>query len=120
VLGALVEKISGESLQEFTQRRVFRPLKMSETTYLPGEDLRKRAAPTERRGDEWLKGKVHDPRANKLGGIAGHAGLFSTANDLALYADALLRHGEGIMQKSTWLETTKPRTVPGRDNNGKP
>jgi CubicO group peptidase (beta-lactamase class C family) len=93
---------------------------MSETTYLPGEDLRKRAAPTERRADEWLRGKVHDPRADKLGGIAGHAGLFSTANDLALYADAMLRSGEGIMQKSTWLEMTKPRTVPGRDNNGKP
>lgn len=123
VLAELVKKVSGQNIHEFSQQHIFQPLGMKETTYLPGEDLCKRAAPTEKRGEAWMQGEVHDPRAYKLGGIAGHAGLFSTARDLAIYASAMLGRGEyadmRIMQEETWREMTTPRKVPGRNNEGK-
>src|SRR5207237_4732531 len=59
-------------------------------TFRPSVSLQKRCAPTERREGRWMCGEVHDPRAYQLGGVAGHAGLFSTADDLALYARMLL------------------------------
>lgn len=123
VLAELVKKASGQNVHEFSQQHVFQPLGMKETTYLPGEELRKRAAPTERRGDAWIRGEVHDPRAFKLDGIAGHAGLFSAAEDLAIYASAILGRGEysgvRIMKEESWQEMTTPRTVPGRKDDGK-
>jgi CubicO group peptidase (beta-lactamase class C family) len=123
VLAELVKKVSGQNIHEFSQHHIFQPLGMKETTYLPGEELRKRAAPTEKRGDAWMRGEVHDPRAYKLGGIAGHAGLFSTAEDLAIYASAMLGRGEysgvRIMQEATWREMTTARKVPGRNNEGR-
>lgn len=94
VLGELVRRVSGEDVHQFTARRLFGPLEMTETGYLPADELRSRAAPTERRNDHWIQGEVHDPRAYALGGIAGHAGLFSTAEDLAVYAQMLLGRGE--------------------------
>jgi CubicO group peptidase (beta-lactamase class C family) len=97
---------------------------MEETTYLPGDALKQRAAPTEQREERWMQGEVHDPRAYKLGGIAGHAGLFSTAEDLAIYASAMLGKGEydgvRILQEETWKNMTTPRKVPGRLKNGDP
>jgi len=93
VLGKLVERVAGKTVHEFSQERSFRPLGMSETGYLPDQRLRQRAAPTEKRDDHWMQGEVHDPRAYLLGGIAGHAGLFSTAEDLALYAQMMLGRG---------------------------
>jgi CubicO group peptidase (beta-lactamase class C family) len=124
VLAELVKKISGQNVHEFSQQHIFAPLGMKETTYLPGEALRQRAAPTEKRGDAWMRGEVHDPRAYKLGGIAGHAGLFSTAEDLAIYASAMLGRGEyagvRIMKEDTWRDMTTARQVPGRNNDGKP
>ncbi|REJ90101.1 MAG: class A beta-lactamase-related serine hydrolase [Planctomycetota bacterium] len=98
VLGELVERISGQSVHEFSQQQIFEPLGMTETGYLPDQELRRRAAPTEKRDGEWIRGSVHDPRAHHLGGVAGHAGLFSTAADLAIYAQMLLGEGqyEGI------------------------
>ncbi|MHB8973397.1 MAG: exo-beta-N-acetylmuramidase NamZ domain-containing protein [Pirellulaceae bacterium] len=95
VLGELVRRVSGEGLDQFSQQQLFRPLGMRETTFLPGESLRARAAPTEKREDRWMQGEVHDPRAYLLGGIAGHAGLFSSAEDLALYAQMMLDRGTG-------------------------
>ncbi|NLX99774.1 MAG: DUF1343 domain-containing protein [Rhodopirellula sp.] len=94
VLGKLVEKISGEPLDVFARHRIFQPLGMTATGYLPPGALRCRAVPTERRDDGWMVGEVHDPRAYLLGGVAGHAGLFSTAGDLAVYAQMLLNHGQ--------------------------
>lgn len=94
LLGEIVRKVSGQPLNEFAQENIFSPLGMCETCYLPNTSLRKRAAPTEKRNGEWIAGEVHDPRAHKLGGVAGHAGLFSTANDLAIYATMLLNGGE--------------------------
>jgi len=96
VLGKLVEQLSGKNVHEFSQEQIFQPLKMCETGYVPAERLRQRAAPTEQRAGSWIQGEVHDPRAYLLDGIAGHAGLFSTADNMAIYASMLLN--EGSMQ----------------------
>lgn len=93
VLGRLIEKKSNLSLQEFSQEHFFEPLHMTETSYLPPESLWPRTAPTELRNGAWIKGQVHDPRAFAMGGMAGHAGLFSTASDLAIFAQMLLDQG---------------------------
>lgn len=94
VLGELVRRVSGEDLHQFTARRLFGPLQMTESGYLPADELRQRTAPTERRDEHWMQGEVHDPRAFAMGGVAGHAGLFSTAEDLAIYAQMILGRGE--------------------------
>jgi CubicO group peptidase (beta-lactamase class C family) len=93
VLGEIVERVSGKPLDEFSRERIFTPLGMSETGFNPDSDLKDRAAPTQERKGEWMRGEVHDPRAYKLGGVAGHAGLFSTAEDLARYAQMLVNVG---------------------------
>ena len=116
-LGFLVEHVSAKSLNEFTQRNIFRPLGMSETGYLPGDDLRQRAAPTEKRDGHWMRGEVHDPRAYELGGVAGHAGLFSTANDLSKYARMVLGQGafqgNRVLSEETIERMLTSRPVPG-------
>ena len=94
VLGEIVERVSGKTLDAFAKERIFTPLGMSETGFNPPADLKHRAAPTQERNGEWMRGEVHDPRAYKLGGVAGHAGLFSTAEDLARYAQMLMSNGE--------------------------
>jgi CubicO group peptidase (beta-lactamase class C family) len=93
VLGELVRKVSGLNVHEFSQQNIFGPLGMTETSYVPAEPLRTRAAPTEQRDGQWIRGQVHDPRAYRLEGIAGHAGLFSTARDVAVYAQMMLQRG---------------------------
>lgn len=93
VLGELVRRVSGMGLDQFVQERVFQPLGMAESRFLPDDALRARAAVTEQRDGRWMQGEVHDPRAHLLGGVAGHAGLFSTADDLALYAQMFLDGG---------------------------
>ena len=117
VLAEIVRRISGQDVHAFTQQHVFGPLAMTETTYLPPDQLKARAAPTEKRNDQWMQGEVHDPRAYELGGVAGHAGLFSTAENMAVYGQMLLRWGTyanvQVMQRSTIEEMIKPRTVPG-------
>jgi CubicO group peptidase (beta-lactamase class C family) len=95
VLGFVVEAIVHEPLDRFVRRRIFAPLAMTSTTYRPDAVLRSRAAPTERNGSRGhpLKGEVHDGDAYALGGVSGHAGLFSTAADLARFAQMLLDGG---------------------------
>ena len=96
ILGLLVEVVSGEPLDKFLTRRVFEPLGMNETMYRPADSLRYRIAPTEvtpPRGYP-LRGEVHDENAYALGGVAGHAGLFSTAADLSVFAQMMLNGGE--------------------------
>src|SRR5437667_1747439 len=96
VLGLLVEVVAGEPLDKFLNRRVFEPLGMNETMYRPADSLKYRIAPTEvtpPRGYP-LRGEVHDENAYALGGVAGHAGLFSTAADLAVFAQMMLNGGE--------------------------
>ena len=95
VLGMIVEAVSGERLDVFLERRVFGPLGMHDTFYRPADSLRYRIAPTEvapPRGHP-LQGEVHDENAYALGGIAGHAGLFSTAADLSIFAQMMLNGG---------------------------
>lgn len=115
VLGELVRRVSHESLADFSRRQIFCPLGMCETSYLPNESLRLRAAPTERRNNAWMQGEVHDPRAHLMQGVAGHAGLFSTARDLAKYAAAMANGGElwggRILCPCTWSDMTTPREV---------
>ena len=117
VLGELVRRVAGEDLDQFITRRLFQPLGLDNTRFLPGEDLRLRAAPTEMRDGHWMQGEVHDPRAFALGGVAGHAGLFSTADDLAVYAQLLLDHGswagKQLLRPETVAEMTRPHKTPG-------
>ncbi len=117
VLGKLVELRSGRSLDAFATEELFAPLRMDETTFHPGEELRARAAPTERREGHWMRGEVHDPRAHLLSGVAGHAGLFSTAKDLSRFARMLLCAGrlEGacVLSPRTIELMTAPHEVGG-------
>lgn len=107
LLGQLVGKVSGEPLDAYLQHHVFGPLQMTETMYNPPASLMPRIAPTEvdpKRGG-LVRGKVHDERAYYLGGVSAHAGLFSSAHDLARFARMYLNGGEldgvRIVQPST-------------------
>jgi CubicO group peptidase (beta-lactamase class C family) len=92
VLTQVVEGIAGQRLDAYLDARVFKPLGMTSTRFLPPSDWRSRIAPTERSQDGTIiLGTVHDENAWKLGGVSGHAGLFSTASDLAKFAEFLLR-----------------------------
>ena len=95
MLGRLVERLSGESLDQYLLNHVFTPLGMNETMYRPPASLKARIAPTEidsvRGGKVW--GVVHDERAYYLGGVSAHAGLFSSAHDLARFARMYLNGG---------------------------
>lgn len=117
VLGEVIRRVSGQSIAEFASENIFRPIGMKDTGYLPGQALGARAATTEQRSGEWLRGVVHDPRAALLNGVAGHAGLFSTADDMALYANMMLSGGEAnsqqILSHRTIDEMTSPRDVAG-------
>jgi uncharacterized protein YbbC (DUF1343 family) len=117
VLGRLVERITGESLDAFTTRVTFAPLGMTETGYRPAAALRGRCAPTEERDGGWMRGDVHDPRCWKLGGVAGHAGLFGTATDLARYATMMLADGSldgaRVLAAPTVATMTRGWRIPG-------
>src|SRR5580658_6284530 len=113
VLGALVERVSGESLDEYAARHIFAPLRMMHTRFLPPAAWRAKIAPTQYDENEhMLRGVVHDPRARRMGGVAGHAGLFSTADDLAKFAQALLDGGDGILSAAAVEKMTSPETPP--------
>lgn len=131
-LGEVVRRASGLSLDEFARRNIFSPLGMRDTGFRPAAALRARIAPTERRrgqmnylgdtsadaaadADKWLRGEVHDPTSYRMGGVAGHAGLFSTARDLATYSQMVLNNGahrgRRILSPLTVMEMTRPRLV---------
>lgn len=93
LLGEIVRRVSGKSLEEFVANEIYRPLKMVDTGYLPHQSLLNRIAPTEVADGKPWRGIVHDPTARHMGGVAGHAGLFLTASDLARYARMLLNYG---------------------------
>jgi CubicO group peptidase (beta-lactamase class C family) len=118
VLGKLVETVSGKPLAEFAKENIYAPLEMSETGFLPVQELRERAAPSEQRDGQWLKGEVHDPRSALLGGVAGHAGLFSTADDLAVYVQMMLGKGyysgTTVLSPATIADMTRPRMIDGK------
>jgi len=93
VLAELVRRVSGEPLDRFTRKRFYQPLGMRETTFNPPAAWRARIAPTQFLKSQMLRGVVHDPRARQLHGVAGHAGLFSTADDLGRFCRMLLGDG---------------------------
>ena len=96
VLGFVIEAVAGESLDHFLHDRVFEPLGMNDTFFRPADSVVYRVAPTEiapPRGYP-VRGEVHDENAYALGGVAGHAGLFSTAADLSIFAQMMLNGGE--------------------------
>lgn len=106
LLGHIVKVVSGKSLSDFLQERLYRPLGMEQTFFNPSTNFVSRIAPTEVvEGKPW-RGIVHDPTARRMGGIAGHAGLFSTAADLAIYCRMLLNMGS-----YHGVEIFKPETV---------
>ncbi|MBV8051698.1 MAG: DUF1343 domain-containing protein, partial [Acidobacteriaceae bacterium] len=112
VLGALVERVSGISLDAYCEQNIFGPLSMSHTRFLPPRSWLPRIAPTQYdEHDTMLHGVVHDPTARRMGGVAGHAGLFSTADDLAKFAE-LLMHGGSVLSPLTIEKMTTPQQPP--------
>ena len=113
MLGEIVQRTSGRLLDKFTRDEIFLPLGMKETRYNPPETLKPRIAPTQKEKENMLRGVVHDPRARLLNGIAGHAGLFSPADDLALYANMILNpsNSKGLSPASV-RTMTQARAVP--------
>ncbi|MGE5244907.1 MAG: serine hydrolase [Betaproteobacteria bacterium] len=133
LLGDIVRRVSGETLDRYARARIFEPLGMHDTMFLPPASLRARIAPTQRcRPLAWpcnqpdapfLRGVVHDPTARRMGGFAGHAGLFSTAADLSRYCRMLLAGGtlDGvrILAPAAVARMTRPSTPRGmRDVRG--
>ncbi len=128
LLGELVRRLSGRSLDEFVAREIFAPLGMSQTRFRPPAEWIPRIAPTEEMDlpegakagsgkGHVLRGVVHDPRARAMGGVAGHAGLFSTAADLATFCRMLLAEGRAVDGKrifsaATVHKMTVPQTPP--------
>ena len=94
LLGEIVRRVSQTPLEIFVQREIYTPLKMTDTGFLPPPEKLFRIAPTEVVAGRPWRGVVHDPTARKMGGVAGHAGLFATASDLARYARMLVNFGE--------------------------
>jgi len=115
-LGAALERIAQESLDLFCQREIFGPLAMTHTTFNPPAEARKRVAPTADERDGFrgkiIQGEVQDENALILGGVAGHAGLFSTAEDLAVFAHSMLSGGRPILRPETVGVFTRRESVP--------
>src|SRR5690349_21429849 len=125
MLGEVVRRVSGMNLNEFVAREVYQPLKMTDTGFLPPASKLPRIAPTEKVNGRVLRGTVHDPTARFMGGVAGHAGLFTTAADLARYARMLLNLGEldgvRIFKPETvrlMTSVQSPESVPARRGLG--
>ncbi|HXU91270.1 MAG TPA: exo-beta-N-acetylmuramidase NamZ domain-containing protein [Methylomirabilota bacterium] len=115
LLGEVVRRVSGVPLDRYVDKHVYKPLGLRDTMFNPPASLRDRIAPTEFHNGRLMIGEVHDPRSRALGGVAGHAGLFSTAADLArlcrmLLADGTL-DGHRILQPTTvrlmWMRSSE-------------
>ncbi len=110
VLGFLVEKVSGMSLNDYAAAKIFAPLGMKDTTFLPPDSWIPRIAPTQYdEAGKMLRGVVHDPTARRMGGVAGHAGLFSTASDLAKFAQNLLSCCPKILTREAIEKMSTPQ-----------
>ena len=106
VLGELVARVSGLPLDLYCARHIFAKLGMKDTGFKPGITQRSRIAPTTYLNGKLLQGEVHDPTAYKMGGVSGHAGLFSTADDLAVFVQMLLNGGS-----ANGAEILKPASI---------
>ncbi len=120
ILGELVCRLSGEPLDAYCAKHIFKPLEMEDTSFTPSPAFRRRIAPTEYQNGtgKMLWGEVHDPIAYNMGGVAGHAGIFSTADDLAIFAQMLLdggrRNDVQILSPLTVETMTTPQSPPDR------
>jgi uncharacterized protein YbbC (DUF1343 family) len=118
LLGEIVHRLSGQMLSDYARQNVFLPLGMKETMFQPPSSLVPRIAPTERLNKTGppLRGVVHDPTARNMGGVAGHAGMFSTADDLARFAQMMIDggdvHGVRLFSPLTIAKFTEPQTPP--------
>jgi uncharacterized protein YbbC (DUF1343 family)/CubicO group peptidase (beta-lactamase class C family) len=116
LLGEIVRRVSGQRLPDFAREKVFAPLGMKDSMFQPPARLRPRIAPTELVDGKALRGVVHDETTRYMDGVAGHAGLFTTADDLARYAEMLLGGGKRgraqIFSPLTVLKFTTPETPP--------
>ena len=136
-LGEVVKRVSGMPLDQFAKQNIFVPLHMRDTGFRPAANLRARIAPTEKRrgqlsylgdtnsdigaeGEVWLRGEVHDPTSYRMNGVAGHAGLFSTAKDLYIYCQMILNGGElggvRVLSALSVAEMTRPRLISNTGN----
>ena len=131
-LGEVVARAGGMPLDEFAEKNIFGPLRMRNTQFRPSGRVTTLIAPTEKRrgqlsylgdtaanigaeGEVWLRGQVHDPTSYRMNGVAGHAGLFSNANDLGIYCQMILNGGSygavRILSPMTVAEMTRPRVI---------
>ncbi|MCG6550805.1 MAG: DUF1343 domain-containing protein [Candidatus Magnetominusculus sp. LBB02] len=116
ILGEIVRRVSGQPLDEYCVEHIYRPLGMKDTSFHPSPSHR--IAPTQFRKSKIMRGEVHDPMAYNMGGVAGHAGLFSTAADLSIFAVTMLNMGElngvHILSRHMVSEMTTPQSPIGR------
>ena len=116
LLGEIAARLAHMPLNEFCAGEIYQPLKMLDTGFLPGQDKLPRIAPTGQVGGVMLRGVVHDPAARFMGGVAGHAGLFTTAPDLARFARMMLNLGQldgvRILKPDTVKMMTSVQTPP--------
>jgi uncharacterized protein YbbC (DUF1343 family)/CubicO group peptidase (beta-lactamase class C family) len=118
LLGEIVHRLTGKTLDEYSRENFYQPLGMRETTFLPPASLRPRIAPTEINPatGQPLRGEVHDDTARYMGGVAGHAGVFTTAADLAKFAQMMIDKGEGngvrLFTAATVEKFTSPQSPP--------
>ncbi len=117
LLGEVVARVSGVPLDQYAATNIFQPLGMHESGFNPSDRLAKRAVTTTEVDGEWLQGTVHDPRARYCNGVLGHAGLFSTVDDLQLYSQAMLDAripgGNHLIRPQTLATMTKPYAAGG-------
>lgn len=107
-LGLVVQKVTGQRLDEYARDHLFGPLGMQNTRFGP---VTVNVAPTQERGGEILRGTVHDHVSGRMGGVSGHAGVFSTAQDLAIFCQAILEGGKGVLAPATVARMARPVVV---------
>lgn len=116
ILGELVKRLSGKPLDLYSAENIFKPLGMNDTLFNPSSGLHNRIAPTEYidRTGRVLTGEVHDATARRMGGVSGHAGLFSTADDLSVFAGMILNNGGyngvNILSSASVKKMTTPQS----------
>ena len=123
LLAELIREVTGQRVDEFARNRIFEPLGMSEARFTPPAELAARIAPTEQSPDgTLLHGVVHDPTTRFMGGVAGHAGLFATAEDLSRYVRMILHGGEldgkRILSPLGLQAMTTPQSPAGKPARG--
>jgi uncharacterized protein YbbC (DUF1343 family) len=125
LLGEIVRRVSGEPLDQFARKHIFEALGMVDTRFYPCSGAlqcadgvlkhaaTQRIAPTEMTDGVMLRGVVHDPTSRRMGGVAGHAGMFTTAADMAKFARALLSGGGGVWTPEIVKEMTSVQSPTG-------